>query len=63
MENFIKEQNIRLLRAKLAETPDPAEREVLLRLLAEQEGKTVPPGQSRTPRSNSARGERSGRDE
>ena len=43
MENFIREQNIRLLQAKLAETTDPADRAKLLRLLATEEARPVIP--------------------
>lgn len=41
MQNFIREQNIRLFQAKLAETTDAEDRAELLKLLAEEEAKPV----------------------
>jgi hypothetical protein len=39
MKNFIHEENLRLFRKSLAETTDPAKRQLLLKLLAEEETK------------------------
>jgi len=45
MERFINRENIALLRRKLAEAQDEAQRKVILKLLAEEEAKgaAVPP--------------------
>jgi hypothetical protein len=39
MKKFIHEENLKLFRKRLAETTDPAERQMLLKLLAEEEAK------------------------
>ena len=39
MENFIHRENLALLRKRLAETRDEAQRKVILKLLAEEEAK------------------------
>ena len=39
MDKYIHRENLTLLKKRLAETPTDAEREVLLRLLAEEEAK------------------------
>ena len=43
MEIFIHQQNLLYLRKQLAETPNETRRLVLLRLLAEEEAKDLPP--------------------
>ncbi len=58
MERFIHEMNIAHFRKRLAEATDPAERETLRRLLAEEEAKerhgavrrTIPPTLPRSRR-------------
>ncbi len=39
MEKFIRRENLALLRKRLAETNDEAQRKVILKLLAEEEAK------------------------
>ncbi len=43
MEEFIHQENLALFKKCLAEPPTDAEREVLLRLLADQQAKDPPP--------------------
>jgi hypothetical protein len=43
MEKFIHEENLKLFQARLAETTDPEKRQMLLKLLAEEEAKDEPP--------------------
>lgn len=43
MEKFIHEENLLLFRKRLAEPCGEAERQVLLKLLAEEEAKELPP--------------------
>lgn len=43
MEKFVHRKNLALIRKRLAETKDDAERQVLLKLLAEEETKDPPP--------------------
>ena len=43
MEGFIHRENLALLRKRLAEPCDDARRQVLLKLLAEEEAKGLPP--------------------
>jgi hypothetical protein len=43
MEQFIHMANLALFKKRLAETRSDAEREVLLRLMAEEEAKAPPP--------------------
>ena len=47
MDNYIHRENLALLRKRLAETQDEATRNVLLRLLAEEQAK----GEGRSPKS------------
>ena len=42
MEKFIHRENLALLRKRLAETNDDAQRKVILKLLAEEEAKESP---------------------
>lgn len=42
MQNFIHRKNLENFRKRLAETRDKAEREQILKLLAEEEAKTLP---------------------
>jgi hypothetical protein len=42
MEKFIHKENLALFRKRLAEAPDEATRQILLRLLAEEEAKEPP---------------------
>lgn len=42
MEKFIHRENLALLRKRLAETNDDAQRKVILKLLAEEEAKEAP---------------------
>jgi hypothetical protein len=44
VENFIHRENLALFRKRLAEPHGDAEREVLLKLLAEEEAKDLPQG-------------------
>jgi hypothetical protein len=44
MEKFIHQENLALFRKRLAEPHDDAERQVLLKLLAEEEAKDFPKG-------------------
>jgi len=48
MKKFIHEENLKLFRKRLAETIDPEKRQMLLKLLAEEEAKNdpLPPGQT-----------------
>jgi len=50
MKNFIHEENLKLFRKRLAETTDPDKRQMLLKLLAEEEAKDERPhlGQTRS---------------
>jgi hypothetical protein len=41
MENFIRRENLALLRKRLAETKNEAQRKIILRLLAEEEAKGI----------------------
>ena len=43
MENFIRRKNLALFKKRLAEPHSDAEREVLLKLLADEEAKESPP--------------------
>jgi len=43
MKTFIHEENIKLFRKRLAETTDPEKRQMLLKLLAEEEAKNEQP--------------------
>ena len=43
MEKFVHQENLALLKKRLAEPHTDAEREVLLRLLAEEQAKEPPP--------------------
>jgi hypothetical protein len=43
MQEFLHEKNLELYRKRLLETTDPAEREVLVKLLAEEELKDFKP--------------------
>lgn len=43
MEIFVHQQNLLYFRRQLAETPDDARRQELLKLLADEEAKTEPP--------------------
>ena len=43
MEKFVHQENLTLLKKRLAEPHTDAEREVLLRLLAEEQAKEPPP--------------------
>ena len=43
MEKFIQRGNIALFKKRLAETLDEAERAVILKLLAAEEAKDIPP--------------------
>jgi hypothetical protein len=47
MEKFIHRENLALFRKRLAEVRDESERQVLLKLLAEEEAKDSPPPQRR----------------
>jgi hypothetical protein len=47
MDKFIHRENLALFRKRLAEAPDDATREILLKLLAEEEARGPPSG-SRT---------------
>jgi hypothetical protein len=49
MDEFVHRQNILLFRKRLAEAPDEAARQILLKLLAEEEAKLAQP----CPRSKS----------
>jgi hypothetical protein len=49
MDDFVHLQNIALFRKRLAEAPDEAARQILLKLLAEEQAKLDHPG----PRSKS----------
>jgi hypothetical protein len=42
MKKFIHEENLKLFRKRLAETTDPEKRQMLLKLLAEEEAKNDP---------------------
>ena len=48
MKTFIHTENLKLFRKRLAETTDPEKRQMLLKLLAEEEAKDdpSPPGQT-----------------
>ena len=52
MKKFIHEENLKLFRKRLAETTDPAERQMLLKLLAEEEAKEPLKGEGRDPRTS-----------
>lgn len=52
MKKFIHEENLKLFRKRLAETSDPAERQMLLKLLAEEEAKEPLERGERAPRSS-----------
>lgn len=43
MDKFIHRENVALFRKRLAETTDERTRQVLLKLLAEEEAKVAPP--------------------
>jgi hypothetical protein len=43
MDRYIHRENLALLRKRLAEAPDEATRKVILKLLAEEEAKDLPP--------------------
>jgi hypothetical protein len=43
MDRYIHRENLALLRKRLAETPDEATRKIILKLLAEEEAKDLPP--------------------
>lgn len=43
LERYVRQQNIYLLRKQAAETDDPAKRERILKLLAEEEAKSFEP--------------------
>jgi hypothetical protein len=43
MKEFIHEENLKLFRKQLAETTDPEKRQMLLKLLAEEEAKNEQP--------------------
>ena len=43
MEKYIRSQNLTLFKKRLAEPHSDAEREVLLKLLAEEKAKELPP--------------------
>ena len=45
MERFIHRENLALLRKRLAELQDDAQRRVLVKLLSEEEAKGLPPKQ------------------
>ena len=45
MDKFIHRENLALFRKRLAEPHSDAERQVLLKLLAEEEAKDLPQGQ------------------
>jgi hypothetical protein len=47
MQDFVHRKNLEHYRKLLAATPDRAERELLLRLLAEEEAKESPPRPAR----------------
>jgi hypothetical protein len=49
MKKFIHEENLKLFRKRLAETTNPAERQTLLKLLAEEEAKEPLKGSRRDP--------------
>lgn len=49
MQRFIEDANIRLFEAKLAETTDSKERTEVLRLLAAEKAKPVPPANDPGP--------------
>jgi hypothetical protein len=57
MQNFVREQNIRLFRRLLAETTDPVERAEIQRLLAEEEAKPVDPAKPHAAGPNGGSGE------
>ena len=42
MKKFIHQENLKLFRKRLAENTDPAKRQMLLKLLAEEEAKNDP---------------------
>jgi hypothetical protein len=48
MEGFIHRENLALLRKRLAEPCDDARRQILLKLLAEEEAKSLPPNVVKT---------------
>ena len=41
MQDFIHQKNLELYRKRLLETTDPAERDVLVKLLAQEESKDI----------------------
>jgi hypothetical protein len=43
MDNYIHRENLALLRRRLAEAPDETTRKVILKLLTEEEAKSVSP--------------------
>ncbi len=49
MKEFIHEQNLALFRKRLAEPCDDAQRKLLLKLLAEEEAKEIPPEKKLRP--------------
>jgi len=49
MEQFVHQQNLLFFRKKLAETPHEAQRQQLLKLLAEEEAKDIGPGAPPSP--------------
>jgi hypothetical protein len=44
MENFIHQQNLALFKKRLAEPHTDAEREILMKLLTDEQAKEPPPG-------------------
>jgi hypothetical protein len=50
MKNFIHEENLRLFRKSIAETSDPAKRQLLLKLLADEEAKGDGHSSSKEPK-------------
>ena len=45
MDRFVHRENLALLRRRLAECQDDAQRRVLLKLLSDEEAKGIPPKQ------------------
>lgn len=43
MERFIHRENLALLKKRLAESQDEGQRQILLKLLSEEEAKDIPP--------------------
>lgn len=54
MEGFIHRENLALLRKRLAEPCDEARRQVLLKLLAAEEAKGLPPKEAKAASVGSA---------